>query len=169
MAGGTMLIVGGGALLGAIGGSGASAVTSMALATNGSCVLGKCAKLVTFCEDVLIKQCGDFASVARIHAILTRRIIELEVRIEETKQGSSNGNDRASELSKQVLLRCFSGPFCMLTGHACKMDHFKVIWGLVLVHLARLFCERAERTGRLPMLGRYPTGFPGFPTCLSSR
>ena len=36
MAGGTMLIVGGGALLGAVGGSGASAVTSMALATGAS-------------------------------------------------------------------------------------------------------------------------------------
>ena len=97
MAGGTTLIVGGGALLGAIGGSGASAATSMALATNGSYVLDECAKLVTFCEDVLIKRCGDFASVARIHAILNQRIIELEVRIEDIKQGSSNDNDHAAE------------------------------------------------------------------------
>lgn len=97
MAGGTTLVVGGGALLGAIGGSGASAATSMALATNGSYVLDECAKLVTFCEDVLIKRCGDFASVARIHAILNQRIIELEVRIEDIKQGSSNDNDHAAE------------------------------------------------------------------------
>lgn len=97
MAGGTTLIVGGGALLGAIGGSGASAATSMALATNGSYVLNECAKLVTFCEDVLIKRCGDFASVARIHTILNQRIIELEVRIEDIKQGSSNDNDHAAE------------------------------------------------------------------------
>ena len=97
MAGGTTLIVGGGALLGAIGGSGASAATSMALATNGSYVLDECAKLVTFCKDVLITRYGDFASVARIHAILNQRIIELEVRIEDIKQGSSNDNDHAAE------------------------------------------------------------------------
>lgn len=89
MAGGTMLIAGGGALLGAIGGSGVSAVTSMALATNGSYVLEECAKLVVFCDEVLIKRYGDFVSVAEIHTMLNRRIVEIDVRVEALKHGVS--------------------------------------------------------------------------------
>lgn len=86
MAGGTMLIAGGGALLGAVGGSGASAATSMALVTNGSYVLDECAKLVAFCEEVLIGRYGDLNSVAEIHTVLNQRIVELEVEIEAVKR-----------------------------------------------------------------------------------
>lgn len=86
MAGGTMLIAGGGALLGAVGGSGVSAATSMALVTNGSYVLDECAKLVAFCEEVLIGRYGDLNSVAEIHTALNQRIVELEVEIEAVKR-----------------------------------------------------------------------------------
>lgn len=86
MAGGTMLIAGGGALLGAVGGSGVSAATSMALVTNGDYVLDECAKLVAFCEEVLIGRYGDLNSVAEIHTVLNRRIVELEVEIEAVKR-----------------------------------------------------------------------------------
>ena len=47
-----------------------------------------------------------------------------------------------------------SGPFSTLVGHACRMDHFRAICGLVLVRLARLIRERAGRTiwrGVIPM------------------
>lgn len=87
MAGGTMLVAGGGALFGAVGGSGVSAVTSMALATNGSYVLDECAKLVAFCGEVLIKRYGDIVSVEQIHAVLNQRIVKLEVEIEALKRG----------------------------------------------------------------------------------
>lgn len=98
MAGGAMLIAGGGALIGAVGGSGISSVASMALATNGSYVLDECAKLVAFCEDVLIKHYDDLASVVEIHNALNRRIIELETTIEAAKRSASEkenskGND----------------------------------------------------------------------------
>ena len=86
MAGGTMLIAGGGALLGVVGGSGVSAATSMALVTNGSYVLDECAKLVAFCEEVLIGRYGDLNSVAEIHTVLNQRIVELEVEIEAVKR-----------------------------------------------------------------------------------
>ncbi len=86
VAGGTMLIAGGGALLGAVGGSGVSAATSMALVTNGSYVLDECAKLVAFCEEVLIGRYGDLNSVAEIHTVLNQRIVELEVEIESVKR-----------------------------------------------------------------------------------
>lgn len=91
MAGGATLIAGGGAVLGAAGGSGISATVSMALATNGSYVLDECAKLATFCEVILIGRYGDLASVVKIHAVLSRRIVELEARIEASKRGVSDG------------------------------------------------------------------------------
>ena len=97
MVGGTMLIAGGDALLGAVGGSGISAATSMALATNGSYVLDECAKLVAFCEEVLIRRYGDLASVAKIHTVLNQRIVELEVEIEAIKHEVGVPDDEVPE------------------------------------------------------------------------
>ena len=114
MAGGTMLIAGGGALIGAVGGSGVSAATSMALATNGSYVLDECAKLVAFCEEVLIGRFGDRASVAEIHAALNQRIVELEVEIEAIKRGvpddevpedDDDGTDEKEEISPKKMIK----------------------------------------------------------------
>lgn len=114
MAGGAMLIAGGGALIGAVGGSGVSTATSMALATNGSYVLDECAKLVAFCEEVLIGRFGDRASVAEIHAALNQRIVELEVEIEAIKRGVPNnevpeddddGTDEKEEISPKKMIK----------------------------------------------------------------
>lgn len=114
MAGGTMLIAGGGALLGAVGGSGVSAATSIALATNGSYVLDECAKLVAFCEEVLIGRYGDLASVAEIHAVLEQRIVELDVEIEAIKRGipddevpedDDDGTDDKDEVSPKKMIK----------------------------------------------------------------
>lgn len=114
MAGGTMLIAGGGALIGAVGGSGVSAATSMALATNGSYVLDECAKLVAFCEEVLIGRFGDLASVVEIHTVLNQRIVELEVEIEAIKRGvpddevpedDDDGTDDKEEVSPKKMIK----------------------------------------------------------------
>lgn len=109
-----MLIAGGGALIGAVGGSGVSAATSMALATNGSYVLDECAKLVAFCEEVLIERFGDLASVAEIHTVLNQRIVELEVEIEAIKRGvpddevpedDDDGTDDKEEVSPKKMIK----------------------------------------------------------------
>lgn len=109
-----MLIAGGGALIGAVGGSGVSAATSMALATNGSYVLDECAKLVAFCEEVLIGRFGDLASVAEIHTVLNQRIVELEVEIEAIKRGvpddevpedDDDGTDDKEEISPKKMIK----------------------------------------------------------------
>lgn len=114
MAGGTMLIAGGGALLGAVGGSGVSAVTNMALATNGCYVLDECAKLVVFCEEVLLKRYDDVVSVAEIYSILNQRIIELEVEIEALKsrvprdeipEDDECGDDDKDEISPKRMIK----------------------------------------------------------------
>ena len=112
-----MLIAGGGALIGAVGGSGVSAATSMALATNGSYVLDECAKLVAFCEEVLIGRYGDLASVAEIHAALNQRIVELEVEIEAIKRGvpddevpedDDDETDDKEEISPKKMIKILS-------------------------------------------------------------
>ena len=109
-----MLIAGGGALIGAVSGSGVSAATSMALATNGSYVLDECAKLVAFCEEVLIGRFGDLASVAEIHTVLNQRIVELEVEIEAIKRGvpddevpedDDDGTDDKEEVSPKKMIK----------------------------------------------------------------
>lgn len=103
MAGGTVVIAGGGALLGTMGGTGLSAITSAVLASDSSYVLAECAKLVTFCEKVLIGQYNDAGSVLEIHRALSKRVVELEVEIEAIKRGASdsqapeNGGDANAE------------------------------------------------------------------------
>lgn len=114
MAGGTMIIAGGGALIGAVGGSGVTAVTSMALAMNGRYVLEECAKLVSFCEEVLIGRYGDLPSVTEIHVLLNQRIIELEVEIEAIKhrvpgddapESDNDGTDGKEEISQKKMIK----------------------------------------------------------------
>ena len=80
MAGETAVIAGGGALLGTTGGTSVSAITSAVLASDSSYVLAECAKLVTFCEKVLVGQYNDVDSVMEIHRALNNRIVELEVK-----------------------------------------------------------------------------------------
>lgn len=110
MAGGTMLIFGGGALLGAVGGSGVSAAISMALATGASYVLNECAKLVVFCEEVLIGRYGDLDSAAEAHAALNKQIVELEVKIEAIKRGvpavdTADGEIGEDQISPKKILK----------------------------------------------------------------
>lgn len=93
MAGGTAVIAGGGALLGAVGGTSVSAITSAVLASDSSYVLAECAKLVTFCEKVLVGRYNDVDSVMEIHRALNKRIVELEVKIETIKREASDNQD----------------------------------------------------------------------------
>ena len=53
IAGGTAIITGGGALLGIIG-SGAATISSVTLLSSKNYVLNECAKLISFCDLVLI-------------------------------------------------------------------------------------------------------------------
>lgn len=112
MAGGTMLIAGGGALLGAVGGAGVSATTTMALATNGSCVPDECAKLLVFCKEVLLKRCGNRKAVEEIHVAINERILELETEMEAIRQSGScledtedSDRDDEDDISPKKMLK----------------------------------------------------------------
>lgn len=107
MAGGAAVIAGGGALLGAVGGSGVSAVTAMALSSDGY-VFEESAKLLAYCKEVLIGRMHDIASVANIQAMLNVRIVELDIQIESLKRGDDDmmlledGKKQSKKTSEQL-------------------------------------------------------------------
>ena len=68
MAGGTAIIAGGGALLG-VASSGAASLSSMMLMASKDYALNECAKLMTFCEQILLPTCGKEPIVAIQHNI----------------------------------------------------------------------------------------------------
>lgn len=111
MAGGTALIAGGGALLGAVGGTGITAATSMTLTTNGHFVHDECAKLLAFCEEVLIERYGDLTSVREINTTLNMQVINLQAKIEEIKRNvppddpSDDSDDATGKISSRKMLK----------------------------------------------------------------
>lgn len=113
MAGGAMLIAGGGALLGAVGGAGVSATTAMALATNGKFVSDECAKLLVFCNEVLLKRCGNPEAVETIYTALNKRILELETEMEAIRRSGSkvenaedgHDGDAEGQISPKKMLK----------------------------------------------------------------
>ena len=68
MAGGTAIIAGGGALLG-VASSGAASLSSMMLMASKDYALNECAKLMTFCEQILLPTCGKEPIVEIQHNI----------------------------------------------------------------------------------------------------
>lgn len=77
IAGGTAIITGGGALLGIIG-SGAATISSVTLLSSKNYVLNECAKLITFCDLVLIDKNSNKTAVATIKRSLDKGIDELK-------------------------------------------------------------------------------------------
>lgn len=85
MAGGTAIIAGGGAIVGLAGGGGASAITSMVLLSKDGYTLDSSAKLLTFCDVVLINILGDVQTVASTQENLIYKIAAINVDLEKTK------------------------------------------------------------------------------------
>lgn len=84
MAGGTAIIAGGGALLGTIGGTGASKVIASMTNADGFVFL-EASKLLYYCRSVLLDEYSDIDSVKRIQASLNERILEMEINLESLK------------------------------------------------------------------------------------
>lgn len=89
MAGGTAIIAGGGALLGTIGGTGASKVIASMTNADGF-VYGETSKLLCYCRYVLLDKCPDLDSVKRIRASLNERILEMEITLESLKHADGS-------------------------------------------------------------------------------
>lgn len=76
MAGGAAIIAGGGALLG-VAGSGALSITSIMLLYSKDCALNECAKLITFCKEILLSRYGKEV-ILGIQQTVEKGIYELE-------------------------------------------------------------------------------------------
>lgn len=89
MAGGTAIIAGGGALLGTIGGTGASKVIASMTDADGF-VFAEASKLLCYCRYVLLDQCPDIDSVKRIRSSLNERVLEMEITLESIKHADGS-------------------------------------------------------------------------------
>lgn len=81
MAGGTAIIAGGGALLG-VAGSGAASLSSMMLMASKDYAQNECAKLMTFCEMVILHTCGKDPIIA-IQQNIEKGMYKLEKDIDQ--------------------------------------------------------------------------------------
>lgn len=88
MAGGTAIIAGGGALLGTIGGTGASRVIATMTNADGF-VFAEASKLLCYCRYVLLGKYAAIDSVKRIQTSLNEKILEMEI----TQEALRNAGD----------------------------------------------------------------------------
>lgn len=89
MAGGTAIIAGGGALLGTIGGTGASRVIATMTNADGF-VFVEASKLLCYCRYVLLDKYLAIDSVKRIQASLNERILEMEITLESLRHAGGS-------------------------------------------------------------------------------
>lgn len=89
MAGGTAIIAGGGALLGTIGGTGASKVIATMTNADGF-VFVEASKLLCYCRYVLLDKYSAIDSVKRIQVSLNERILEMEITLESLRHAGDS-------------------------------------------------------------------------------
>lgn len=111
MAGGTAVVTGGGTLLGLLG-TGAISLSTLAVLSSKAYVLNECAKLMTFCECVLIEKMHDTESVSEIQNGIFKLTDELKFEIEKNDTKTSNKEEKekykAQKESLVLLERCRS-------------------------------------------------------------
>lgn len=81
VAGGTAIITGGGALIGILGGTGASTLSTLAVLSDKGYILNECSKLVTYCKAVLIDRFKDKEKVKEISDMMDQIIERSEMEI----------------------------------------------------------------------------------------
>ena len=93
MAGGTAAITGGGALVGMLGGTGISAVTTVNLLSDEGYVLNECCKLITFSKEVLMGRYDDIFKVADIWRKVKSQMSEVQNQINTFSYQAKNEKD----------------------------------------------------------------------------
>ena len=89
MAGGTIVVTGGGALVGLLGGSGVSTASRLALLSNAGFVRMECCKLIAYCRAVLIRRYKDINSVKDVKNELEQNYEEIRELLIKLKLYSS--------------------------------------------------------------------------------
>lgn len=111
MAGGTAIIAGSGALLG-VAGSGAASLSSLMLMASKDYAQNECAKLMTFCEQVLLPTCGKGPIVVIQHNI-EKGMYKLEKDIDQlianpdTDDKTQQRLLKESKVSLKYISRCY--------------------------------------------------------------
>ena len=110
MAGGTAIIAGGGALLG-VAGSGAASLSTMLLMSSKDYAHNECAKLMTFCEQVLLPAFGR-EPIISIQYNIEKGMYKLEKDIEQLVANPDIDDKtrkkllKESKLSLKYITRC---------------------------------------------------------------
>ena len=101
MAGGTAIIAGGGTLLGVIG-SGAMTLSAKAFLTSKDVVLNECAKLLTFCREVLLNKYCDRETVLEIQGTVENNLHKIEQFINQA-EATEVAEDKDVKQYKKML------------------------------------------------------------------
>ncbi|MDT7507388.1 hypothetical protein QRX42_02880 [Bifidobacterium sp. H6bp22N] len=98
MAGGTAIIAGGGAVLGLVGGSGVTAVTSLLTDSKGAFALDECSKLLTFCQSDFAQADMKPETIERMRQGLLDQIERMEIQQEVlSRRSGDKGLDKAEK------------------------------------------------------------------------
>lgn len=89
MAGGTAIIAGGGAVLGALGGTGITQLVATMNNADGFVFL-ESSKLLCYSEEVLLQRYADVDSARKIKATLNERILELDIMLQSLREDGEN-------------------------------------------------------------------------------
>lgn len=107
MAGGTAIIAGGGAVLGLVGGSGVTAVTSLLTDSKGAFALDGCSKLLTFCQSDFAQADMKPETIERMRQGLLDQIERMEIQQEVLSRRS--GDKELDKSEKKETKKELSG------------------------------------------------------------
>ncbi|MGX5271689.1 hypothetical protein JNUCC75_05965 [Bifidobacterium polysaccharolyticum] len=107
MAGGTAIIAGGGAVLGLVGGSGVTAVTSLLTDSKGAFALDECSKLLTFCQSDFAQADMKPKTIERMRQGLLDQIERMEIQQEVLSRRS--GDKELDKSEKKETKKELSG------------------------------------------------------------
>ena len=107
MAGGTAIIAGGGAVLGLVGGSGVTAVTSLLTDSKGAFALDECSKLLTFCQSDFAQADMKPETIERMRQGLLDQIERMEIQQEVLSRRS--GDKELDKSEKKETKKELSG------------------------------------------------------------
>lgn len=103
--GGTVIIAGGGALLGAVASGGAATLGTWMIANQDAYVLNTCAKLTVFCREVLVKADDGAELVHQVWQRVCEQLREIESQIEfltQLKQFIKRNGGKQSDSDSKI-------------------------------------------------------------------
>lgn len=133
MAGGTAVITGGGAFLGLLGGSGVSAAGTLGVLSNSSYVLSECARLTTYCYEILYRKYDDIKTISDLELQVRGRIAIINSQLDSLKKRNTKDKvmrERIKVAGKSIkYLRSCDGWLTRLIESPDKEDLYNELFG----------------------------------------